>query len=149
MQVLLLTTALIASFIPQRIVYEYIPSAHAAVIVRDAEPDPIVEEEIEVLENATSSVYCSCMTYLQSRGIKTRGDAIEQVPNWFNPPVRGLVVLLHYRDKFTGELIGHAALIENVFFGEMLIAEANFTKCEKSQRRIPLDSAHIVGYMKI
>ena len=152
MQGILIATALIASFTPQRIVYEYVPKAHAAVIVvspkKDAPLDIEVTEKVEIVPAPKKSVYCSCMAYLQSRGIITHGDAIEQVANWNNAPITGIVVLLHYRDKWTNELIGHAALVEKVFLNDMLISEANYEKCQRTQRRIALDNPHIVGYMK-
>ena len=158
MQGILIATALIASFIPQRIVYENPPNANAAIIVlsnssaaamkKDAPPDVEITEEVEVLPATKKSVYCSCMLYLQSRGIITHGDAIEQVANYDGPPYAGIVVLLRYRDKWTGEVIGHAALVEKVFLNDMLISEANYEKCNRSERQLRLDDAHIIGYMK-
>ena len=150
MQGILIATALIASFIPQRIVYENPPKVNAAVIVlsKDAPLDIEITEEVEIVPAPKKSVYCSCMLYLQSRGISTRGDAIKQVANWNDAPIAGIVVLLHYRDKWTGELIGHAALVEKVFLNDMLISEANYEKCQRTERRISLENPHIVGYMK-
>ena len=91
---------------------------------------------------------CSCVNYLISLGIPIRGNAIDLVPN-IKTPQRGDVMLLTYRDKHTGETIGHAAFVEGPMPGGVYISEWNFVHCTATQRLVSWDDPHIKGYLRV
>lgn len=143
MQGLLLTAALIASFIPQRIVYEFTPPAHALIIVRDAEPDAEITEEVEVLDATTTSVYCSCIETLRAIGIPIppHTDADELIPN--TAPFVGAVALFSYPKG------NHATLVRKAELNGFWAYGGNFKNCEKEDRFVRWDDPRLKGYWSV
>ena len=101
------------------------------------EPEPVIEVE-EVSQE--TSIDCSCMLYIQSRGIELFGDAKDQTPNSDVPMVGG-VVLLQYNG------INHAAYIESVHGTGIKVSETNYKKCKYTERIILYGSPSIIGYI--
>jgi len=118
------------------------------VVASNPETPVITQQEKEILdETATSSLSCQCVTYLQERGIAIRGNALDAQPN-VDSPLRGDVLLLVYKDKHTGEPVGHGVFIEAPLLTGDWISERNFVACKDTERFIPHDDPHRRGYYR-
>lgn len=83
--------------------------------------------------------YCSCMVYLQNKGLPIKGNAEDIEVNLFQLPVRGDVVLFKY---------GHAAFVEEVYSEYLFISEWNYYEGKYSERLVPVYSKDIKGYWR-
>ena len=111
-------------------------------------PVTIQQDEKNDTEAAAETANCSCIAYLVETGILVRGNAIDLQPN-VDVPRRGDVLLLVYKNKHTGETMGHGVRVEGAFPGGDWISERNFTApCEYSERFIPHDDPHRRGYLR-
>ena len=151
--VAVLTVILAATFIHGTFASETIqymakipPSEHTDALGYGVVPEK--EDVVEVFASTTSSFDCSCVMYLRSLGLNVRGDAINLQPN-IEKPERGDVVILTYRDKHTGQMIGHVAFVETALLGGIWVSERNFIHCEYTERLIEYGDPHIKGFMRI
>lgn len=86
---------------------------------------------------------CSCILYIQSRGIPISGDAKDLVPNWKGEVYKGDIALFY----FPTTNIYHAALVEEVYIGAFLVSEANFVEGEITERVIRKDDPFLRGFI--
>lgn len=85
---------------------------------------------------------CSCVVYLQRKGLSIKGNAINVKPNYEGVPEVGDVLLLRYAHS------GHVALIEEVLEDGVNISEDNYIRCKHTKRFVPFEDPHIVGYWR-
>jgi hypothetical protein len=102
-------------------------------------PEPIYEHR-----GVCEGEFCSCIVFLQNKGILIKGDAIDQVPNLhLTEAVEGDILLFDY------EGIGHAALILQKYNGVWFVEEANYKEGEYTQRTIEFGDKSVVGAMRL
>ena len=94
-------------------------------------------------KNTYTAEACSCILYVQNKGIALKGDADQQKPNLFGEePKRGDVVILRYKSE------SHVAYIEGVFSGGIYISESNYKPCKKTERLLAWNDQNIVGFIR-
>ncbi len=101
-----------------------------------------MEEYIEPKKKCESylDIYCSCVVYLQNKGIDISGNAINLEPNYFGEPQRGDVIIFRYPNGKA-----HTAFLEEVYNEVYWVSEWNYFSGEKSERRIPFELNSIYG----
>lgn len=88
-------------------------------------------------------VACNCYLYLKTR-IRGLPSMAAIVPN--GPPSVGTVAILEYKDRETGALIKHVALIESMDATSFTVAETNWTACLFDRRTIEWGDPHLRGF---
>ena len=104
----------------------------------------IIEQKAEESFDYTEP-NCSCVIYLQNKGLDIKQNAEDIRPNFTGTttPNRGDVVLLRYPKA------SHVAYIEAIYPGGMWISEANYKECERTERLIKWNDKAIRGYLRI
>ena len=98
----------------------------------------------EEIKLATNPIYCSCVRFLQSKGIPISGDAIDQIPNHYGVPEKGDVVIWRYPDG-----TGHVSLIMAVEGSKLTVDEGNWRPCVRTQREVVwAGNEDIVGFIR-
>ena len=96
---------------------------------------------VSVCESYTDK-YCSCMIYLQNRGIVvSQKNASDLQPNYFGSPFKGDVAIFHY------EKISHAAYVEETYIKSFLVSEWNYYEGRYSERVIMKNDPYLIGFI--
>jgi hypothetical protein len=106
------------------------------VVVDDTE-----ESSLDTSEDFSIPIECECVRYIRETfGVPIRGNADTIEPNT-DVPITGGVVLLNYDGVF------HAAYIKaELPNGNLLVEDANYEKCEVTERVIEKDDERIRGF---
>ena len=117
---------------------------YIAVESEEQTPEPEMEQGSSGICEDYTQKYCSCILYLQERGLNIRGNAVDLVPNTDRPFVGG-VVIFHYPSG-----VAHASYIEIVFpSGNFRVSEWNYREGQYTERNIFKDDKNIYGYMYV
>lgn len=91
-------------------------------------------------------VVCNCYAYLKTR-VPGLPKMVQIVPN--GTPKIGAVAIFAYKDKRTGKMVKHVALIEKMTAMGFSVAETNYTKCLFDRRSVEWDDSHLVGFFSV
>ena len=87
---------------------------------------------------------CSCILYIQSKGVNISGDAEFLQPNYWGRPFVGSVALFYYPNND----IYHASFVEEVYInGNFLVSEANYREGKYTERVIESDNKFLRGFI--
>ena len=109
------------------------------------EPESETSTSSEVVVSVCKSYTdygCSCMIYLQNRGIVvSQKNASDLQPNYFGSPFKGDVAIFHYPN------IAHASFVEEVYLKSFLVSEWNYYAGKYSERVIQKDDPYLIGFI--
>lgn len=121
----------------------YVRPHTAEALYAPVTPEMAVSEALQegsvVLPDAPKKS-CSCVTFARKYipNLPRVITASEYEPN--APPTIGGAVIMDY------DGVGHIAVITGFPGGNLAIIEANYKKCEVTERVISFDDEHIIGY---
>ncbi len=104
--------------------------------------DEIEEEPEEVCEDYTD-YGCSCVIYIQNKGINIRGNAEDMIPNFGGIAEVGDVAIFHFPN------IAHIAYVEIVYeSGNFLVSEWNYREGLHTERVIMKNNPYLIGFLR-
>ena len=84
-------------------------------------------------------VSCSCVAYVQSKGIKIKGNASSFMPN--STPAVGTLALFRYPSA-------HVAVVVSLGAENFTVDEANWKPCVIGRRTVSYSNAALIGFYK-
>lgn len=106
----------------------------------EATPEAIAQGEA-LYEVRYNQNLCSCVAFV--KGITGFSETVGKAKNWPHnatlPQIGGVVI--------TNESsAGHVAYIKTIVGNIMTLTEANFTPCQKDERKMVIDDSKILGF---
>lgn len=118
--------------------------------IHERTPEPTINYALEapVRPVDESNLWkCSCVKGARALGLDVHGDAIDMIPN--SPPTVGGGALFYFRDKDTGEMVGHVGVITSLGGETFTYEDYNGigNKCSHGVHEARYDDPHLRGFI--